>query len=108
VLVGSEGTLGVLTAATLRVRPAPPARHYEAWMLPSFDAGTEALRALAQGGAAPDLARLSDREETRLTSALASSGGGGAAGKVEALGRRYLRLRGRAAGPRRPAPPRRP
>lgn len=98
-LVGSEGTLGVLTAATLRVRPAPEAVHYEAWMLPSFEEGAEALRAVAQGAAAPDLARLSDREETRLTSALASSDGArGAPGAVEALGRRYLRLRRRAEG----------
>lgn len=97
-LVGSEGALGVLTAATLRVRPAPAARTYEAWMLPSFEAGVKALQTVAQAGAAPDLARLSDREETRLTAALSSSGGGGIAGATEKLGRRYLRLRGRAEG----------
>src|SRR5436190_1081 len=45
-LVGSEGALGVITEATLRVRPRAPAERYEAWMLPSFAAGVEALRAL--------------------------------------------------------------
>ncbi len=30
-VVGSEGVLGVITAATLRVRQAPRARRYEAW-----------------------------------------------------------------------------
>ena len=47
-VVGSEGVLGVITEVTLRVRPRPPAGRYEAWMLPSFAAGHEALRACVQ------------------------------------------------------------
>ena len=35
-------------------------------MFPGFGAGAEALRRLEQGGAAPDVARLSDEDETRL------------------------------------------
>ena len=90
-ILGSEGTLGVITELTLRVRPVPAERRYEAWLFRSFAAGCEALRALAQSELAPDVARLSDEDETRTTLALAGEGGavrraGGAA--LRALGYR--------------------
>jgi alkyldihydroxyacetonephosphate synthase len=85
-LVGSEGTLGVITEATLRVRPRPAVTHDEGWALPGFSAASEAFRALAQAGAPPTIARLSDEEETRFTLAMAGS----AAGALRA----YLRARG--------------
>ena len=71
-LLGSEGVLGVITEVTLRVRPRPQQQRYDAYALPGFAAGTEALRELEQAGAAPDVARLSDEEETRISLALAS------------------------------------
>jgi alkyldihydroxyacetonephosphate synthase len=78
-LMGSEGALGVLTRVALRVRRAPAAVRYEGWALPGFEAGCEALRALAQDGVAPDVARLSDEEETRGTLILAGTGRAGRA-----------------------------
>jgi alkyldihydroxyacetonephosphate synthase len=92
-LVGSEGALGVIAEVTLRVRPRPAVRRYEAFSLPRLDAGADALRALVQQGAAPDVARLSDPVETRVS--LAMSGGEGLA--TRALGA-YLRARGRGEG----------
>src|ERR671915_224274 len=74
-VVGSEGVLGVICEATLRVRPVPRARRYEGWSFRSFAEGREAFRVMEQADAAPDVARLSDEEETRLTLSLASSGG---------------------------------
>jgi alkyldihydroxyacetonephosphate synthase len=92
-VVGSEGVLGVITSATLRIRPAPAERHYEGWSFASFEAGVEALRALEQADASPDVARLSDEEETRLTMALGSSDG-----LAAKLGRTYLRVFGHPDG----------
>jgi alkyldihydroxyacetonephosphate synthase len=92
-LVGSEGVLGVICEATLRVRPAPAARIYEGWSFRNFAEGCAAFRVMEQRDAAADVSRLSDEEETRLTMALASSGSRG-----ERLGRRYLRMRGHEAG----------
>ena len=47
-VLGSEGTLGAITELDLRVRPVAAEHRYEAWLLRSFEAGCEALRALAQ------------------------------------------------------------
>jgi alkyldihydroxyacetonephosphate synthase len=92
-LVGSEGALGVLTELTLRVRPQPQARHYEGWSFRSFEEGVEAFRVMEQAHGSPDIARLSDGEETRLTLGMSSSGS-----TFERLGRSYLRLRGHEGG----------
>lgn len=92
-LVGSEGTLGVIVEATLRVRPRPTVRRYEAFSLPSYAAGTDAFRALVQEGAAPDVARLSDPVETQVSFAL--SGGDGLATRALTT---YLRARGHGDG----------
>jgi alkyldihydroxyacetonephosphate synthase len=92
VLLGSEGTLAVLTAVAVRVRPKPAARRFEAFSLPDWPDGLEAFRRLAQDGVAPDVARLSDLEETRIS--LAQAGDGTA---VRAL-RGYRMLRGHATG----------
>jgi len=92
-IVGSEGVLGVICEATVRVRPAPEERRYEGWSFQSFEEGVEALRVMEQAGASPDVARLADEEETRLSLAMASTGSAG-----ERAGRAYLRLRGHEGG----------
>ncbi|MCW3069551.1 MAG: Alkylglycerone-phosphate synthase [Solirubrobacterales bacterium] len=92
-LVGSEGVLGVISELALRVRPAPRERVYEGVFFTDFDNGVQALRTLTREHAMPDLARLSDEQETRMSLALA--GGGGAKGM---LGRLYLGLRGYREG----------
>jgi alkyldihydroxyacetonephosphate synthase len=93
-VVGSEGVLGVICEATLRVRPVPDVRRYEGWSFPSFSEGREAFRVMEQADAAPDVARLSDEEETRIALALASSGDG----TTQKARRAYLRLRGHEGG----------
>ena len=92
-LVGSEGTLGVITEATLQLRPLPGMRRYEGWSFASFDEGVEAFRQLAETHSAPDVARLSDEQETRLAMALSSSGS-----LTDKLGKGYLKARGHAGG----------
>ncbi|GAA3090649.1 FAD-binding oxidoreductase [Streptomyces roseofulvus] len=63
-VLGSEGALGVITAITVRIRPLPARRVYEGWRFASFEAGTAALRRLAQDGPRPTVLRLSDESET--------------------------------------------
>lgn len=76
-VVGSEGSLGVIARVALRVRPVAATTRFDGWFARSFADGCEALRRLAQAGAAPDLARLSDEDETRVGLALAGPGGRG-------------------------------
>jgi alkyldihydroxyacetonephosphate synthase len=92
-LVGSEGTLGVISEVSLRVRQAPTASAYEGIFFEDFASGYEALRILAREHALPDVARLSDESETRMSLALA--GEGGVKGR---LGRAYLGARGYGDG----------
>jgi alkyldihydroxyacetonephosphate synthase len=92
-IVGSEGTLGVIPDVSVRVRPVPRQRRYEAWVAESFEAGAEIVRALAQGPGLPDVIRLSDEEETEIS--LALSGPRGLA--ATAFGA-YLTLRRRRGG----------
>jgi alkyldihydroxyacetonephosphate synthase len=73
-VLGSEGTLGVVTELTLRVRRRPAERRYEGWIVPTWDAGVAALRELAQDDALPTIARLSDPMETRVSLAMSGSG----------------------------------
>jgi alkyldihydroxyacetonephosphate synthase len=99
-LLGSEGVLGVITEVTLRVRPRPHAQRFDTYVLPGFAAGTDALRDLEQAGAAPDVARLSDEEETRVSLALASHPA------ATRLLRAYMGARTRRHGRARPGPAR--
>jgi alkyldihydroxyacetonephosphate synthase len=65
-ILGSEGSFGVITSVTVRVRKRPTASAYDGWSWPSFAAGTTAVRALAQAGVLPTVVRLSDETETAL------------------------------------------
>jgi alkyldihydroxyacetonephosphate synthase len=92
-IVGSEGTLGVITEVTVRVRPAPESRQYEAWVAPDFATGSELVRELAQHDALADVTRLSDETETRVSLAMA-----GTSGARRTLLNAYLGLRRRTDG----------
>jgi alkyldihydroxyacetonephosphate synthase len=80
-VLGSEGTLGVITSLTVQLRPVPEARVYEGWRFRSFGEGIQAVRALAQDGPLPTVLRLSDEAET----ALGLAGGGLEAGSAGSL-----------------------
>jgi alkyldihydroxyacetonephosphate synthase len=63
--VGSEGTLGVITEATLRLHPVAPAERRAAFGFPSFAAGNDACRRILRRGATPAVLRLYDERESR-------------------------------------------
>ena len=70
--LGSEGILGVITEAWLRVRPRPTSRSSSVWAFGSFPAGAEAVRGIVQAGLAPATCRLVDATEAALTGTLDS------------------------------------
>jgi alkyldihydroxyacetonephosphate synthase len=66
VLLGSEGTLGVITQLVVRVHPAPEAIALRGYRLPSFGAGLDAVRAVLRQGLRPAVVRLYDEADTSL------------------------------------------
>ncbi|MER7114221.1 FAD-binding oxidoreductase [Saccharomonospora azurea] len=68
--VGSEGTLGVITEVTVRVRPLPERERYEGFVLRGWHDAMHVVRTLAQNGLSADVMRVSDVEETEVTLAL--------------------------------------
>jgi alkyldihydroxyacetonephosphate synthase len=66
-LLGSEGTLGVITEATLRVRPRAARNDERGMLFRSFADGVRAVRALARAELGLAMARLSDAGETELS-----------------------------------------
>jgi alkyldihydroxyacetonephosphate synthase len=66
-LLGSEGTLAVITEAWVRVRPRSAARRSASVTFGSFEAGCEAVRAIVQAGLRPTNCRLISAREAALT-----------------------------------------
>ncbi len=69
-LLGSEGTLGVITEAWLRAQPRPAHRWAATLAAPDLATGGRAVRAMLQAGLLPATCRLLDPAETALTGTL--------------------------------------
>lgn len=62
--LGSEGTLGIITSATLRIWPLPEKRHLASYTFEKFEDGLEAIRRFMRAGTRPAVVRLYDAQET--------------------------------------------
>jgi alkyldihydroxyacetonephosphate synthase len=65
--VGSEGTLGIITRATLEIVPLPAERRFFTLQFPNIEAGIEAFRATLAAGYRPSVIRMYDEEATTRT-----------------------------------------
>lgn len=75
VVLGSEGRLGVITEAMVRIRPTPEQEAFYGIFFRGWEAGFDAARALAQARIPVSMVRLSDPQETITTLALAGRPG---------------------------------
>jgi alkyldihydroxyacetonephosphate synthase len=93
ICIGSEGTLGVITEATMRVHALPDSRRVRGYLFPEFDGGAEAIYECVQQECLPAMVRLNDPDKTALSLAFRppSSGFGKIAGS---LFKSYLRAKG--------------
>lgn len=71
--LGSEGTLGVITAASMKIKRAPEHRAFSSFLFSDLMEGWETFRELLQAGIRPAVMRLYDEVDTYLAG---SSGGG--------------------------------
>jgi alkyldihydroxyacetonephosphate synthase len=92
-VLGSEGRLGVLTEASVRIQPLPEREQFLGLFFHSWDDGLMAARTLVQEDIPISMLRLSDAVETETTLALAGHE------RVLDLGRMMLALFG-YGGPR--------
>ncbi|MRW87895.1 FAD-binding protein [Pseudoduganella sp. FT26W] len=87
-VLGSEGRLGILTEATVRVTAAPAYEAFHAVFFPSWSAAETAVRQVVQAGLSLSMLRLSNPLETTTMLALAGHK------RMISLLERYLSLRG--------------
>ncbi len=64
-IVGSQGTLAIVTEATLRLRPTPPPKATLIAFFPSLDAAGRAVSAMTEAGVEPCTLELMDRTTIR-------------------------------------------
>lgn len=87
-LLGSEGRIGIVTRASVRVRPLPPHEAFHGIFFPSWERARDAVREIVQSGSALSMLRLANPMETLTTLKLAGHE------RAIALLERYLALRG--------------
>lgn len=62
-LFGSEGNLGLITKAVIKIHPIPPVKKYDSLVFPNFELGVTFLYELAHSGFAPASIRLVDNNQ---------------------------------------------
>lgn len=69
-VLGSEGRFGIISQATVRVRPLPEREGFYACFFRDWESGLAAVRKITQAGLPASMLRLSDARETQTTLAL--------------------------------------
>ena len=69
-VLGSEGRLGIITEATVHVRPIPEQRKILGYLFPTFTDGLNAMRDIAASDCSVSVTRVSDAHETQFSFAM--------------------------------------
>jgi alkyldihydroxyacetonephosphate synthase len=83
-LFGSEGTLGIITSAVVKLFPLPEVQRYGSLLFPSFERGVQFLYELNGSGFVPASVRLVDNQQFQLSMALKPAKTGAAKWKAAA------------------------
>lgn len=89
IILGSEGTLGVITEVTLKVRTLPKVKEYGSLVFPFFECGVKYLREIAEHRLQPASIRLIDNDQFRFGHALKPGASWGRS-VVDAIRKVYL------------------
>ena len=66
-ILGSEGRMGVITQAKVKIRQVPEAEQFHGVFFPSWEQGADAVRQIAQEEIPASMLRLSNPQETETT-----------------------------------------
>ncbi|XP_054284492.1 alkyldihydroxyacetonephosphate synthase-like [Macrosteles quadrilineatus] len=70
VILGSEGTLGVVTEVVIKIRPLPRCKKYGSIVFPDFESGVKCMREVARQRCQPASIRLMDNEQFQFGQSL--------------------------------------
>jgi alkyldihydroxyacetonephosphate synthase len=93
IMIGSEGILGVITEATVRVHKAPAVKDYRGYLFRSFADGVRGIQECLDRGFAPSMVRLQDGGESELAFNMKAPAQG-LAGWIQGSMKSWLRSRG--------------
>jgi alkyldihydroxyacetonephosphate synthase len=92
-MVGSEGILGVITEATMRIHKTPAVKDYRGYLFRSFEDGVRGIQECLDDGFAPSMIRLQDSGESELAFNMKAPSQG-LGGWIENRVKGWLRSRG--------------
>lgn len=90
-VAGSEGTLGVICEATVKIHELPERKDYRGYLFKTFQAGIDAARRINHAEIPVAMVRLSDAPETHFFQTFSATGSGGLKAKLQ---RAYLKMKG--------------
>jgi len=93
-MFGSEGSLGIITSAVIKIFPLPELQRYDAILFPEFEAGVDFLFDLTREGTPPASVRLVDNLQFQLSQTLKPRATGASALRRKAERFLVTRLRG--------------
>ena len=95
--IGSEGTLGVIAEAKMRIHKKPAEYKWVTALFKDMDAGIAGLQKIIQTGIHPGIVRLSDSVETRFLSMMSRHEKSGFQKIMQNLMKSYLKSKGFSA-----------
>lgn len=69
-IFGSEGSLGIITSAVIRLQRLPEAREYDSYLFPTFEEGAGFMYDISQSDTVPASVRLVDNDQFQLSFAI--------------------------------------
>ncbi|MBV1887193.1 MAG: FAD-binding oxidoreductase [Parvibaculaceae bacterium] len=91
-LCGSEGTLGVICEATVKIHEIPKAKDYRGYLFPDFETGLALARQINHADIPIAMLRLSDPDETGYFQAFSASSAFGLKAYLQKLYLRWKRM----------------